>query len=493
VVLVICAPSMSTGCAGDDDGAKETDRAARATTADPRSKPRQRTTTERLVDLADTVAQVRSGVLRINVRTCEGSASGTGVMVSPRHVLTVEHVITDASRISLERSRNPLGPAEVIGFDEDRDLALLRVEKPIKGYVFRFAKRTPRLGEEVAALGYPLGLPLSVTRGTVSGRARTIEIDRVKRRALIQTDAAVNRGNSGGPLLAVKSGEVVGIVDLGSTELNGIAFAVSGAVASSLVNAWKAAPQPHPLERCATEPEVGAPLAAPPSDGGPRRVGVSAAYEGHFTSVDRLQRCYATDEFVFCSSGLSNKAVQLIAGGAVTDESPFTSRDVGGPSMPMGTAFATPAGTIRCDSSSRGVTCKDVGSGASFTIGDYRTVIRRAGGGGRGGRNAFSGDFTSVDRLERCFINADFVACTAGPSGKGVSLGAGGSAIYEGVTGSRDRGGPALGLGEKVTSGAITCDSSSRGITCTDRNTGNSFVIGDLKVRIRNDGREESH
>jgi hypothetical protein len=74
-----------------------------------------------------------------------------------------------------------------------------------------------------------------------------------------------------------------------------------------------------------------------------------------------------------------------------------------------------------------------------------------------------------------------------------VSLSAGGSAIYEGVTGSRDRGGPALGLGEKVTSGAITCDSSSRGITCTDRNTGNSFVIGDLKVRIRNDGREESH
>ena len=111
-----------------------------------------------------------------------------------------------------------LGEAQVIGVDKDRDLALLRLKKPAKGYVFRFSRRAPRLGEEVVAIGFPLGLPLTVTRGTVSGLGRTISIEDVKRRALVQTDAAVNPGNSGGPLLSTATGDVVGLVDLGSIE-----------------------------------------------------------------------------------------------------------------------------------------------------------------------------------------------------------------------------------------------------------------------------------
>lgn len=322
------------------------------------------------VELADTIANVRSGVVRINVTGCDGSGSGSGIIISPRHIVTVEHVIDGASKITLERSRNILGNAEVIGVDRDRDLALLRLKKPITGYQFRFAERAPRLGEEVAAIGYPLGLPLSVSRGTVSGLDRTISIDNLKRRALVQTDAAVNHGNSGGPLLSVKSGEVVGLVDLGSTEVNGIAFAVSGVVAHALVSAWRAAPQPHPLEKC---PELE--VAPPTSASDPRSVGVPARYEGRFTSVDRLQRCYATDDSVICTSGPSGKGVELEAGGGVYDLSPVISRDEGGPSMPMGTAFTTPGETIRCDSSSRGVTCQDLVGGGAFTIGDHSLRI----------------------------------------------------------------------------------------------------------------------
>ena len=319
-------------------------------------------------ELADTIAEVRSGVVRVNVKTCDGSGSGTGIIVSPIHVVTVEHVIDGAARITLERSRNILGQAEVIGLDRDRDLALLRLKKPISGYRLQFATRPPRLGEEVAALGYPLGLPLSVSRGTVSGLARTVPIDNLKRRALIQTDAAVNHGNSGGPLLSVTTGEVVGLVDLGSTEVNGIAFAVSGVVASALVQAWRAAPQPHPLEKC-PELEV-----APPSPSA-RSVGVPARYSGPFTSVDRLQRCYADDYSVICTSGPSSDAVELQAGGAVIDRSPMPSRDEGGPSMPIGTAFTTPGETISCESSRRGITCIDLIGGAAFTIGDHRLLI----------------------------------------------------------------------------------------------------------------------
>jgi S1-C subfamily serine protease len=366
------------GCGGGSDSPREeaatqpeqTTTVATSATLPPTTSTTAAPTTtgvEERRELVETIADVRSGVVRINVRGCDGSGSGTGIIVSPTHIVTVEHVISGASRITLERSRNLLGQAEVIGFDRDRDLALLRLKKPISGYRFRFAERQPRLGEEVAAVGYPFGLPLSVSRGTISGLARTIPIDGIKRRALIQTDAAVNPGNSGGPLLAVSTGEVVGLVDLGTTEANGIAFAVSGVVASALVNAWRNAPQPHPLEKCPTA-EV-APAAAKPS------VGVPARYAGYFTSVDRLQRCYADDVSVFCSSGPSADAVELEAGGDIVDLSPSPSRDEGGPSMPMGTAFTTPGGTIRCESSRRGITCTDLIAGGSFTIGDQQLVI----------------------------------------------------------------------------------------------------------------------
>ena len=106
------------------------------------------------------------------------------------------------------------------------------------------------MGEAVAALGYPAGLPLSVTRGSVSGINRSIRINGVTRRGLVQTDAAVNHGNSGGPLLSVETGALLGLVDLGSTQLNGIAFAVSAQVAKPLLTAWKGSPRPRSPAAC---------------------------------------------------------------------------------------------------------------------------------------------------------------------------------------------------------------------------------------------------
>lgn len=351
----------------------------------------------------------------------------------------------------------------MIGLDKDRDLALLRLEKPVAGYRFRFTSRAPRLAEDVAAVGYPLGLPLTVTRGTVSGLNRAIEIQGITRRALIQTDAAVNRGNSGGPLLSSQTGDVIGLVDLGSTEVNGIAFAVSSKVAAPLIAAWQAAPQPHALAKCSAADRGN--VGAPPSGDEPHSIGVPGVYEGRFTSFDRLQRWYATDDLVYCASGPSRVASQLIAGGGATDESPAPdARDHGGPSMPMGSTFRTPSGSIRCDSSTRGITCVDRQTGSSFTIGDFKVIIRPAGGSATPGSTSY---FNSIDRLQRCYIDDDFATCTSRPSGQGVSLDAGqGGASYEGITGSTDRGGPALKFGQTVSnpSGTITCDSSSRGI-----------------------------
>jgi hypothetical protein len=86
-------------------------------------------------------------------------------------------------------------------------------------------------------------LPLTVTTGDVSGSDRTIPIDGIDRTDLVQTSAAVNPGNSGGPLMT-DSGQVVGLVDLGTNQANGLAFAVSARVAAPLIQSWSYSPQP---------------------------------------------------------------------------------------------------------------------------------------------------------------------------------------------------------------------------------------------------------
>lgn len=224
-------------------------------------------TTTTAPTFADLVAKVRSGIVRIETDDCSGGAIGTGFLLNSRLVATVEHVIDGASGITLKRNGKVLAHATVIGADSARDLALVRADKAIRGYHFTLASRAPRLGEDVAALGFPLGLPFTVTRGSVSGSGRTIPIGGLNRRSLVQTDAAVNPGNSGGPLIA-DNGSVVGLVDLGTTEANGLAFAVSSLVAGPLLEAWKQAPQPVSATSCGIPNAPSSEAAAPPPSSG---------------------------------------------------------------------------------------------------------------------------------------------------------------------------------------------------------------------------------
>lgn len=199
------------------------------------------------------MAKVKSGIIRIQTTTCDASYVGTGFVVGPRLVATVEHVVDGAAAIVLKRNDKVLGSARVIGEDPARDLALLETTRPVSGYRFSLARRSPQLAEQVVALGFPFGLPLTVTQGSVSGLGRSIPIANVTRQKLVQTDAALNPGNSGGPLLATDTGQVIGLVDLG-TSANGTSFAVSANVAGPLLQAWRAAPQPVPLDSCSGLP-----------------------------------------------------------------------------------------------------------------------------------------------------------------------------------------------------------------------------------------------
>ena len=135
---------------------------------------------------------------------------GSGFIIDPSGlVVTNNHVIADADEVSVILNDGTTLKAELIGTDKKTDLALLKVksDKPLKFVKFGDSDKL-RLGEWVIAIGNPFSLGGTVTAGIVSARNRDIHSGPYD--AYIQTDAAINRGNSGGPLFNL-NGEVIGV------------------------------------------------------------------------------------------------------------------------------------------------------------------------------------------------------------------------------------------------------------------------------------------
>jgi S1-C subfamily serine protease len=191
-----------------------------------------------------------SGVIRIDVTTCNGSGVGSGFLIAPNLIVTAAHVVSGAATILLREGAQSMS-GQVVGIDESIDVALVQARSNFDGHLFKIAAHPAGVGTPVAALGFPEGLPITLTQGTISGVDRSITIEGVERSGLIQTDAAVNPGNSGGPLMRI-DGTVVGIVDAVSTAAQGISFAVSPKLADPLLQQWKAVPQPSTLTSCLT-------------------------------------------------------------------------------------------------------------------------------------------------------------------------------------------------------------------------------------------------
>jgi S1-C subfamily serine protease len=336
-VLVALVAVLATGCGGRTDSTATT------------------TTTPVFADL---VAQVRSGVVRIEVETCDGRSVGSGFLVGPRLVATVEHVVAGASKIQLKRSGKNVAVGTVIGTDKVRDLALIRTDRPINGYVFHLAGAAPRLGDEVGALGFPLGLPLTVTKGSVSGLDRTITIEGTKRGKLVQTDAALNPGNSGGPLIALTSGKVVGLIDAGTTAANGIAFAVNSKTAAALIAAWEAAPQPVSPAKC-RKPARPEPTPTPTP---------TTPSQDVFQSPSGNIRCaYLNQGGVACmtlNDGLG--AVLRSFDTSYNIDDPYSFNPPAGRTIPYGKTWAV--SSFRCYSSTDGMECSSTVTGHGFFI-----------------------------------------------------------------------------------------------------------------------------
>ncbi len=137
---------------------------------------------------------------------------GSGVVISPDgEILTNAHVVEGArgsdTEIEVRTSANKTYKATILGRDRELDIALLKIEATHLPFAKLGDSDAMRIGDWVVAIGNPFGLDHTVTQGIISGKGRKI-VGGVE--SFLQTDAAINRGNSGGPLLNLR-GEVIGI------------------------------------------------------------------------------------------------------------------------------------------------------------------------------------------------------------------------------------------------------------------------------------------
>lgn len=180
---------------------------------------------------------VAPSVTTVRVSTPSGGGQGSGAIRDGRHVVTNQHVVAGAEHVSVVYSDGEYATASVRGADPYSDLAVLRVPggHPTDAPALSFADRDPAIGTEVIAVGTPLGVGESVSGGIVSGVDRSLPAPNEFTIAdAIQTDAAANPGNSGGPLVTL-SGRPLGLVN--SIRGNDITFAISGALMAEVIPA----------------------------------------------------------------------------------------------------------------------------------------------------------------------------------------------------------------------------------------------------------------
>jgi len=190
--------------------------------------------------VTSTVRQAGPAVVHIQARSGKqaGAGNGSGFLISPDgFVMTNSHVVHGADEVRTQTPDGRESRAQVIGDDPDTDLAVLRIDLPELHHLGFADSEKIAVGQIAVAIGNPLGLDNTVTAGIVSALGRTFPsrtgrlIDNV-----LQTDAALNPGNSGGPLLDTR-GRVIGVNTAIIPAAQGICFAI-GSKTAEFVASW---------------------------------------------------------------------------------------------------------------------------------------------------------------------------------------------------------------------------------------------------------------
>jgi putative serine protease PepD len=186
-----------------------------------------------VVDIKVTASQsTGNGVFGFQGGTQQTQGEGSGVVYDMQgHVLTDEHVVAGANSVTVTFADGKSYPATVVGSDKSTDVGVIKVNAPSSElHPLKLADSSgAQVGDGVVAIGSPFGLPGTVTAGIVSATGRSIQApNNYTITGAIQTDAAINQGNSGGPLLD-SSASVLGLndqIETNSGSSAGVGFAV---------------------------------------------------------------------------------------------------------------------------------------------------------------------------------------------------------------------------------------------------------------------------
>ena len=199
------------------------------------------------------IAKVQPAVVQVNVTTSSGNQLGSGVIIDRRgYIVTNNHVIAGATSINVVLNDGRKLPAQLVGTDPTDDLAVLKITPPASGLTVATLGDSSKLqvGQDVLAIGNPLGFSQTVTNGIISALNRTASEGQngATLPNAIQTDAPINPGNSGGALVDLQ-GNLIGIPTLGAidpefrTPANGVGFAIPSnrvkLIAEQIINTGK--------------------------------------------------------------------------------------------------------------------------------------------------------------------------------------------------------------------------------------------------------------
>ena len=177
------------------------------------------------------------------MRSMPEMASGSGVIISnDGYIVTNNHVVDGADELTVTLSNRKSFKAKVVGADPASDLAVVKIDAQGLPFLLYGNSDEVKIGQWVLAVGYPLTLETTVTAGIVSAKGRTLDINRRQSQtpveSFIQTDAAVNPGNSGGPLINT-DGQLIGInsaIDSPTGSYAGYSFTIPVNIVKKIVN-----------------------------------------------------------------------------------------------------------------------------------------------------------------------------------------------------------------------------------------------------------------